>query len=145
MGIRKASLGEFGYEVYVKDNTTGSISSLGFTTKNTFKTTKQDKNVTYIVKTSWSVLKITQSAEAQIEVSADVKKDTDLTTIELNKNSTGDTLTLSGTSVTYTDPGVKVTNNGIDVTKDATITVTCSNNEKNISTYTFTSAGKLIQ
>ena len=141
LGIRKASLGEFGYEVYVKDNTTGSISSLGFTTKNTFKTTKQDKNVTYIVKTSWSVLKITQSAEAQIEVSADVKKDTDLTTIELNKNSTGDTLTLSGTSVTYTDPGVKVTNNGIDVTKDATITVTCSNNEKNISTYTFTSAG----
>lgn len=140
LSIRKASLGEFGYEVYVKDNSTGNISSLGFTTKNTFKTSKQDKDVTYIVKTSWSVLKITQSAEAQIEVKAQTKKDNDLIVIELNQDSS-DRLTLESDSVTYTDPGVKVMNNGVDVTNDSTIKVSCSNGEKNINTYTFTDAG----
>lgn len=154
LNIRNASLGEFGYEVFMKDNTTGNISSLGFTKNTSFKTTKQNKNVTYIVKTSWSVLKLTQSNGAQIEVKAEVKPvepsdkeddkpSNDLITITTNGNAM-DTIKLISTSITYTDPGIKVMNNGVDVTDKATITVTCSNGEKNKpngSTYTFTSIG----
>ena len=47
LAARKASQGEFGYEVFVKDNSTGVTNSLGFTTNTTFKATKQNKNVTY--------------------------------------------------------------------------------------------------
>lgn len=158
LNIRRASLGEYGYEVLIKDNATGGISSLGFTTNTSFKTAKQSKNVTYIVKTSWSVLKLTQSSGAQIEVKAEIKepednqgekpdeKDNptnDLVTITINGNAM-DSIKLVSTSVTYTDPGVKVMSNGIDVTDKATITVTCSNGETdkpNKSTYTFQSPG----
>lgn len=153
LSSRKAAMGEYGYEVFVKDNSTGTTSSLGFTTNTTFKTTKQNKDVTYIVKTSYSILKLTQSAGASVVVKADNtntnnddndnnKDNKDLmTTTTLGADP--DTVTLSGTSVTYTDPGIKVSNNGIDVTNKATITVSCSNGEKgksNKATYTFTEA-----
>lgn len=148
LNIRKQSLGEWGYEVLVKDNSTGATNSLGFTTKTTFKTTRQDKNVTYIVKTSWSVLKITQSSGAQIEVKAPLKEENnkpnkpteDLITITVLGNS-NESLNLVSTNVTYTDPGIKVMNNGIDVTSESTISVSCSNGEKDKSIYTFTQEG----
>lgn len=143
---RKASLGQYGYEVFVKDNATGSISSLGFTSNTSFKTKKQDKTVTYIVKTCFSNMKITQSGGVSVEVKAE-KKETpenkpteDLITIKINGADPA-TETLSGTSVTYTDPGISVYSNGIDVTDKATITVSCTNGDKgksNKSTYTFT-------
>lgn len=157
LSSRKASMGEYGYEVFVKDNSTGSTSSLGFTTNTTFKTTKQNKDVTYIVKTSYSILKLTQSAGASTVVKSDnVNNNTNNNSNNNNNNGNNndlittttlgadpDTVTLSGTSVTYTDPGIKVSSNGIDVTNKATITVSCSNGEKgkyNKATYTFTEA-----
>lgn len=149
---RKASMGEYGYEVFVKDNATGSITSLGFTTETKFKTTKQTKDVTYIVKTSYNILKLTQSGGASVVVKAEKVDDTeddnknDNTEDLLTVTTIGadpDTITLTGTNVTYTDPGIKVSSNGVDVTSKATITVSCSNGESgksNKSTYTFTEA-----
>ncbi len=148
LSARKAYMGEYGYEVFVKDNSSGSISSLGFTTNASFKTKKQDKNVTYIVKTCYSNMKLTQSNGVSVEVKAE-KKETpenkptqDLITIKIN-GSDPDTVTLSESSITYTDPGISVSSNGVDVTSKATISVSCSNGDKgksNKSTYTFTEA-----
>ncbi len=157
LNIRKASLGEYGYEIFMKDKETGTITSLGFTTNTSFKTPRQTKSVTYIVKTSFSVLKITQSSGAQIEVKENIienekpddgnnensKNDNDLITILITGNSE-DSVKLTSSNVTYKDPGIKVMNNGIDVTNKATIVVSCSNgenNKPNESTYTFTKIG----
>lgn len=142
---RRASEGDFGYEVFVKDNDTGNVTSLGFTTSTTFKTTKQNKNVTYIVKTSLSVLKSTQSSGITTEVkgsSTNSETTSSLLTYELSGN-LNDT-TVVGQS--YKDPGIKaVYNDGVDITKNVKITVSCP--ELGISgknqgeTYTFSTSG----
>lgn len=155
LSSRKASMGEYGYEVLVKDNSTGATSSLGFTTNTTFKTTKQNKDVTYIVKTSYSILKSTQSAGASTVVKADNannndnnnsnnnKPAKDLLTININTNAKNYTI-LSGESIAFQDIGITVSSNGIDVTSKSTITTSCSNGETfktNGGTFTFTKVG----
>ena len=139
LSSRKASQGEFGYEVFVKDNSTGITNSLGFTTNTTFKVNKQKKNVTYIVKTSLSNLKITQSSGITIEVKGEPET-TNLLTYEIIGN-LKDTAKLN---ILYTDPGIKVFSDGIDVTSKSKITVSCAELETSKaqkSSYTFTKAG----
>ncbi|MBP3635753.1 MAG: transglycosylase domain-containing protein [Bacilli bacterium] len=143
LAVRKASDGEYGYEVLVKDNNTGTTTSLGFTTNTSFKTTKQNKNVTYIIKTCYSNLRITQSNGISIEVKASSNTSTNnnLLTYKLNGNIDDKAVV----NKTYTDPGIIVYNEGIDITDKATITVTCTElgtNKKQKDTYTFTKAGK---
>ena len=142
LAARKASQGEFGYEVFVKDNSTGVTNSLGFTTNTTFKATKQNKNVTYIVKTTLSNLKVTQSSGITIDVKGEPEKTTSLLTYVL----AGNLKDTAKVNVLYTDPGItSVSNDGVDITKNAKITVSCP--ELGISgkaqkeTYTFTKAG----
>lgn len=142
LAARKASQGEYGYEVFVKDNSTGVTNSLGFTTNTTFKTTKQNKNVTYIVKTTLSNLKVTQSSGITIDVKGEPEKTTSLLTYVL----AGNLKDTAKVNVLYTDPGItSVSNDGVDVTKDAKITVSCpelgTSGKAQKETYTFTKAG----
>ena len=142
LAARKASQGEYGYEVFVKDNSTGVTNSLGFTTNTTFKTTKQNKNVTYIVKTTLSNLKVTQSSGITIDVKGEPEKTTSLLTYVL----AGNLKDTAKVNVLYTDPGItSVSNDGVDVTKNAKITVSCpelgTSGKAQKETYTFTKAG----
>ena len=146
LAARKAADGEFGYEVIARDNVTGSEKSLGFTTGTSSKTTKPVNNTTYIVRTCMSNMKITQSSGISVEVKGtgsdkkEEEKKTSLLTVQMNGNM-NDTATINQP---YTDPGVKVSSDGVDVTDQATITVVCdklgtSKGQK--ESYTFTEAG----
>lgn len=142
LAARKASQGEYGYEVFVKDNSTGVTNSLGFTTNTTFKATKQNKNVTYIVKTTLSNLKVTQSSGITIDVKGEPEKTTSLLTYVL----AGNLKDTAKVNVLYTDPGItSVSNDGVDITKNAKITVSCpelgTSGKAQKETYTFTKAG----
>ena len=142
LAARKASQGEFGYEVFVKDNSTGITNSLGFTTNTTFKATKQNKNVTYIVKTTLRLLKVTQSSGITIDVKGEPEKTTSLLTYVL----AGNLKDTAKVNVLYTDPGItSVSNDGVDITKNAKITVSCpelgTSGKAQKETYTFTKAG----
>ena len=138
---RKASDGEFGYEVLVKDNNTGTTNSLGFTTETSFKTTKINSNVTYIVKTKLANLGCTASSGITTTVKGEPEKTSSLLTYEVIGNSK-DTATVGSS---YTDSGIKVFSDGIDVTSKAKITVSCAelgtSGKSQKETYTFTKAG----
>lgn len=141
LSSRKASDGEFGYEVLVKDNDTGTTNSLGFTTETSFKTTKINSNVTYIVKTKLANLSCTASSGITTNVKGEPEKTSSLLTYELNGN-LKDTATVGNS---YTDAGIKVFSDGIDVTSKAKITVSCAelgtSGKAQKETYTFTKAG----
>ena len=138
---RKASDGEFGYEVLVKDNNTGTTNSLGFTTETSFKTTKINSNVTYIVKTKLANLGCTASSGITTTVKGEPEKTSSLLTYEVIGNSK-DTATVGNS---YTDSGIKVFSDGIDVTSKAKITVSCvelgTSGKAQKETYTFTKIG----
>lgn len=138
---RKASDGEFGYEVLVKDNNTGTTNSLGFTTETSFKTTKINSNVTYIVKTKLANLGCTASSGITTTVKGEPEKTSSLLTYEVIGNSK-DTATVGSS---YTDSGIKVFSDGIDVTSKAKITVSCAelgtSGKSQKDSYTFTKAG----
>ena len=138
---RKASDGEFGYEVLVKDNNTGTTNSLGFTTETSFKTTKINSNVTYIVKTKLANLGCTASSGITTTVKGEPEKTSSLLTYEVIGNSK-DTATVGNS---YTDSGIKVFSDGIDVTSKAKITVSCAelgtSGKAQKETYTFTKIG----
>ena len=138
LAARKAADGEFGYEVIARDNVTGSEKSLGFTTGTATKTSKPTNNTTYIVRTCMSNMRATQSGGISIEVKG-APKEEHLTT-ELKPES-GTKITVGST---YNDPGVTVYSNGVDVTKDAKITYSCSGEgvcSGSNGTYTFDKAG----
>ena len=137
----KESYGEFGYEVLVNYNKTGTTNSLGFTTETSFKTTKINSNVTYIVKTKLANLSCTASSGITTNVKGEPEKTSSLLTYELNGN-LKDTATVGNS---YTDAGIKVFSDGIDVTSKAKITVSCAelgtSGKAQKETYTFTKAG----
>lgn len=141
LSVRKASDGEFGYEVIVKDNNTGTTNSLGFTTETSFKTTKINSNVTYIVKTKLANLGCTASSGITTTVKGEPEKTSSLLTYEVIGN-LKDTATVGSS---YTDSGIKVFSDGIDVTSKAKITVSCAelgtSGKSQKETYTFTKAG----
>lgn len=141
LSVRKASDGEFGYEVLVKDNNTGTTNSLGFTTETSFKTTKINSNVTYIVKTKLANLGCTASSGITTTVKGEPEKTSSLLTYEVIGN-LKDTATVGSS---YTDSGIKVFSDGIDVTSKAKITVSCAelgtSGKSQKETYTFTKAG----
>ena len=158
LAARKAADGEYGYEVIARDSATGQERSLGFTTNTSMTTDKPSKSTTYIVKTCFNNMRISQSSGITTEVKiADTKPTSDDNSSSGNSGSSSGgtsqsliTHKLNGSdpdsasvNSTYTDPGITVSADGIDVTSKATITVdcsgpvTCSGNK----TYTFTKAG----
>ena len=141
LSSRKASDGEFGYEVLVKDNNTGTTNSLGFTTETSFKTTKINSNVTYIVKTKLANLGCTASSGITTTVKGEPEKTSSTLTYEVIGNFE-DTATVGKS---YSDPGIKVFSDGVDVTSKAKVTVSCAelgtSGKTQKETYTFTKAG----
>ena len=141
LSSRKASDGEFGYEVLVKDNNTGTTNSLGFTTETSFKTTKINSNVTYIVKTKLANLGCTASSGITTTVKGEPEKTSSTLTYEVIGNFE-DTATVGKS---YSDPGIKVFSDGVDVTSKAKVTVSCAelgtSGKAQKETYTFTKAG----
>ena len=140
-----SSNGEFGYEILAKSNS--GTTSLGFTTNTKYTTTKQSSDVTYIVKTCYSVNKATESSGASTTVKGtgtsdnnDNKVTEDLLTATVKGNNS-----VSATIGTpYTDPWITVSSNGTDVTNKATITPSSTPSAGvtiNDKTYTFTTAG----
>ena len=149
-----SGVGEFGYEVLAQSSS--GTTSLGFTTNTKFTTKKQSNDVTYLVKTCFSINKSTQSSGASINVkgsgtSSDNKKDEttkDLLTAVLSNGTIN--LTLTDGSVTYNDTNdVTITSNGAQINlSDADVSTSISpstgvtsTSEGFNSTYTFTSAG----
>ena len=114
---------------------------MGFTTETSFKTTKINSNVTYIVKTKLANLSCTASSGITTNVKGEPEKTSSLLTYELNGN-LKDTATVGNS---YTDAGIKVFSDGIDVTSKAKITVSCAelgtSGKAQKETYTFTKAG----
>ena len=164
LSARKAAMGAYGYEVFMKDSS-GNTSVLGFTTTPSFKTARQKKDVTYIVKTSYSIQKINQSSGSSVVVKSDKttneddEKDNKSSSSNNNNNSSNTTtkvapsitlnpdaksnVILSGDSVDYQDYGITVYNNGENVTSSSTISITCNGKTSNTNsaTFTFTQAG----
>ncbi len=144
---RKNADGEYGYEVFMVDKTTNTTKSLGFTTKTSFNAKVQNNDVTYIVKTCFSNMKITQSSGINVDVKGKHEDKTE-------EQTTNTTLTISmngsinenlNVNATYQDPGIIVKSDGKDVTSKSKITVTCSElgtTKGQKESYTFTKAGK---
>lgn len=112
-------IGTVGYNVYLKDSD-GSLKLIDFTKENTYvhelKTTSS-KNVTYVIKTCYTIFKDNTSdgTEVKINVNANTKEIKVALTTE-------ETVSIKINSQ-YTEPvkPIVVTENGIDVTSKATI------------------------
>ena len=138
LASRKASYGEFGYEVLAMNSKSGATTSLGFTTSSSFTTKKPSSTTVYYVKTTWQNMSYTASSGISSEFK--VAEPTVLLTTEL-VNDSSSTYTVGST---YTDPGIKVYNNGVDVTSKANISVSSSFGTKGQKeSYTLTEAGSV--
>ena len=141
---RKESDGAYGYEVFAQDKVKGTTTSIGFTTTTAMKVDKPVNDTVYYVKTSMQNLKITQSSGISVEVKGSKKEEekpvSSMLTYKINGNESDSTTV----NTTYTDPGIVVYADAIDVTSKATITVVSSSDgssKEQKETYTFTTAG----
>ena len=115
------AIGTLGYEVYLK-NSDGSLTLLGFTNDTKFNYTMKttsNKNVTFVVKSCYSIFK----ANAASGVETKLNVTTNAAKIEA-KLSTDSNINVSVGSK-YAEPTtpVKVTENGADVTSKSTIKI----------------------
>lgn len=114
LAYNKNTFGELGYNVYLKDEK-GELKLLEFTKDNNYTMTPDSTaDYTFVVKTSYSKFKDNISSGKEVTAKYEIF----VIDISLNGNTN---ITLQ-TGDTYTDAGVKVLQNNIDVTKDATIT-----------------------
>lgn len=139
---RKANDGEFGYEVIAVDSGTNTSKSLGFVSKPYISTTWQNNDITYIVKTSYSNMKVTQSSGISINVEGRKVNDDPKTnlTYKLIGNS-NDTIN----SLNYQDPGIEIYLDSKDITNQSNITVVCNETnetKKQKEMFKFTKSGK---
>ena len=87
--------GPFGYEVSVRNNSTGNTKVLGFTTSTTFTVDKEPYDTTYFVKTKYQNNDITKSVGVTIDVKGDISIiDPDDYTMSFD-NGNAETLTLN--------------------------------------------------
>lgn len=114
-------IGEVGYNIYIKDSD-GTLKLVDFTKDNTYvhelKTTTT-KNVTYVVKTCYTIFKNNMSDG--VEVSVNVNANT--TDIKAALTTQNNISVKIGTKYTEPTNPVKVTENGTDVTSKATIKI----------------------
>lgn len=119
-------LGAFGYDIYVVDKDGNEKFALTTTETNaTINVSSYTGDIKFIVKTAWEKDKTTISSGSEYTLSMDTPLS--LVTVSLKGNPTIN-LNLNDT---YTDEGVIVLDNFVDVTNGATITktITNSNNE----------------
>lgn len=112
-------VGTFGYNVYAK-NSNGTLRLIDFVTTNkiSFKVKGNDPT-TYVVKASYSILKTCESSGTEVKINLDsVESQIDATLVGGNIN--------IAIGSTYRDNGIKVTEDDVDVTKKADISITIS-------------------
>ncbi len=128
-------IGTNGYHVYIK-NSNGNYTDLGFTTNNKFTYTGTiSGETTFMVKSSYSIFKANMSSGVSITVSptGDIEPAaSDNWTIELNGNSEITVKEYYDLLNSGKQP-IKVSDNGIDVTKNAKISSKCWQNNKEVS------------
>jgi penicillin-binding protein 1A len=108
-------LGTLGYNVYQKSSD-GKLTLLGWTANTSYTAAPSSSgNLTYVVKTCYSIFKGSESTGSSVTVSDNPY----VSVIDMSMNGSA---TVSHTqNSTYTDLGVSVTEDGIDVTSKATI------------------------
>lgn len=113
----KQKVGTFGYNVYAKDSN-GNLRLIDFVTNNSIKfDVKSSDPTTYVVKTSYSILKACESAGTEVKVNLDSVE----AEIEASLIGSDIELAIDGT---YTEKGISVTEDGKDVTDEATLNIT---------------------
>lgn len=116
------------YKIYSKDDA-GTLTLIGTTDKTTYDITVTNTSATkYCIVASYSIF--TANASEPSEISISLKDIKDVIEITLNGNST---INLNLNS-NYEEKGIKVVNNGNDVTDKATINTIIRNNQNEILT-----------
>lgn len=116
----KNNIGDVVYKIYSK-NSNGELKLLGTTKNNQYEinlTSESEK--TYVVKTSYTIFTANMSSGVSTTISLDNVKD-NLSFSLVGEN----TVTINNGS--YTEKGVKVTNNGTDVTSKAKVNIVYKN------------------
>lgn len=112
-------VGTFGYNVYAK-NSDGSLKLVDFVTTNKISfNVKSSDPTTYVVKASYSILKSCESSGTEVKVNLDSVE------TQISASLIGGNASVQVGS-TYSDSGIKVTEDGTDITKKATISITVS-------------------
>ena len=132
-----SSIGSLGYQIYLKDNN-GNLTSLGWTQNTSYTyTAPSSGEYTFVIRSAYSIFKTNQSNGVEITVEAGSVDDEDLEV-------TASTICVEIDGTINAQNAVKVTFEGKDVTKDATITAsnvdTSTTGEKNV-TYVVTYQG----
>lgn len=113
------ALGPLGYDVYTK-NSAGTLTYVGTTTKDSFSYTISSTAhpITFVVKTAYSKFK--SNASTGVETKVEFDGSDPIITTTLN----GDTTVSKNHGEIYTDEGVTVYDNLVDVSTQATVTIT---------------------
>ena len=114
LAYNQNKIGELVYNIYSKDSE-GNLTLLATTKDNKYEETLGN-NKTFVIKSSYTIFTNNMSDGAEITI-----KDEDF--IRINMMLNGETTTSLNVGETFTDPSVKVTENDVDVTKDAKIDI----------------------
>ena len=125
-------IGTVGYNVYIKDNN-DKLTLIGFTanTSINYTPTSTGENITFVVKSTYSIFKNAESSG--VEITHSFNGESSIIRSSLNGKSE---VTLS-IGDTFVDEGVEVLENNIDVTNKATVKKTIKDSSnKTVSTIT---------
>lgn len=126
LNYNKKHLGELGYNVYIKTNE--ELKLLGFTKNNNYQITPTSGNVTYVVKSSYSIFKDNMSSGIETTIVQDTPTEELITSDLVGEK----IITIKkGESFTDVTPSVNVLNNTENVTHLADITTIITEEETN--------------
>ena len=146
----QAANGAFGYEISVRDNSTGDVEVLKFTTSTTYTVEKKEYDATYYVKTKYQNNNITASSGATVDVQGDISTivpaNYDVSIEESTSNITLEDGTATFDLTEDMNSIVVLNKNGKDITKNCKITISkncspSSNCTTNSDSLTITKAG----
>ena len=113
--------GSFGYAIIERNNSTGAINQIGFTTNTTYSLTKKEYDATYTVRAMYQNNTVTQSSDSNSVNASGNKTTIDIVPEDYTVNFDSQSLTLSGgkASLLFLSKYVSVTDSsGKDVTSD---------------------------
>jgi len=123
-------LGEFGYDIYIADNT-GTEQYITTTTEttNTVDISKYDGDIKFIVRAAWGIDKSTASTGSEYTFTANT-----VSIVEVNLKGESTVNLNIGDSYISPNPEIVVLDNFKDVTNNATITKTITNSKNEVIT-----------
>ena len=113
-------LGEFGYDIFVAYNGNEKYITTTTNTNTTIDISNYGNNIKFIVKTAWANDKTTISSGSEFSLN-----NSEMSLVSVNLNGS-QTVNLNLNDI-YSDQGVTVLDNFVDVTSNAEITVTITN------------------